>query len=198
MKYNWEALFAIWENRNHQLHQTQRIKEFEGLPVLQTAIKAEWSIGIGRLPASQFSNYFKVPMKQLLQKSMEYQKHWLMIIRQGRILMDPTNLLQDSFAESRALQQWIDISYEVNDEEGLPILIQSITNEWDIGINSLCSDNFSTHFSGSLQDLLLQNPQQLKRWFIEIRQARQDATTSQPLQDEFSFPGALRKWVGLH
>ena len=83
MKYNWEALFAIWENRNHQLHQTQRIKEFEGLPVLQTAIKAEWSIGIGRLPASQFSHYFKVPMKQLLQKSMEYQKHWLMIIRQG-------------------------------------------------------------------------------------------------------------------
>ena len=82
--------------------------------------------------------------------------------------MDPTNLLQDSFAESRALQQLIDISYEVNDEEGLPILIQSITNEWAIGINSLCPDNFSTHFSGSLQDLLLQNPQQLKQWFIEI------------------------------
>ena len=57
MKYNWEAVFSIWENKNKQLHNTQRIKELEGLSVLQNAIRAEWGIGLGRLPASQFSHY---------------------------------------------------------------------------------------------------------------------------------------------
>ena len=109
MKYNWEAVFSIWENRNKQLHNTQRIKQLEGLPILQEARKAEWRIGLGHLPASQFSHYFKTPLPQLLQKSMNSQKHWLMIIKQGQILMDPTNLLQDQFAHSKSLQQWIDI-----------------------------------------------------------------------------------------
>ena len=198
MKYNWEAVFSIWENRYKQLHNTQQIKELEGLSVLQNAIRAEWGIGLGRLPASQFSHYFKTPLPQLLQKSMDSQKHWLMIIRQGQILIDPTNLLQDQFAQSRALKQWIDISYEVTDEEGLPILIQAVTEEWTLGLDSLCPQAFAEHFSDTLNNLLSQPSEQLKLWFIEVREARKTTTSSQPIQDDFSYPGALRSWVGLH
>ena len=92
-----------------------------------------------------------------------------MIIRQRHIMrMDPTNLLLDKFAESRALYQWVDISYDVTDEEGTPILIQSITQEWHTGLDTFSRSTFSSYFEDSSPNLLKQPLQQLQMWFIEI------------------------------
>ena len=120
-----------------------------------------------------------------------------MIIRQGRILMDPTNLLEDQFAQSKALQQWIDISYEITENEGMTILTQAITEEWTLGLDTLCPLAFSNHFSGTLNDLLSHPSQQVKLWCTEVQEARELNHTTYPIQDEFSYPGALRSWVGL-
>ena len=59
IKYTWEMLFDIWNERNKKLHETKHIEELEGVPVMQQAIKAEWEQGLGRLPASEFSKFFR-------------------------------------------------------------------------------------------------------------------------------------------
>ena len=96
---------GIWDERNSQLHKTERIHDLEGMPVVREAIENKWKIGIGRLPASQFSQYFRLPLDKLMMKSYDYQKTWLTTIRQGRILLDPSNLCNDEIEESTSLQK---------------------------------------------------------------------------------------------
>ena len=40
-KYTWEMVVHIWECRNNQLHQTQRIHNLEGIVVAKKAIEQE-------------------------------------------------------------------------------------------------------------------------------------------------------------
>ena len=59
IKYNLEGLNAIWTKRNNQLHNTDRIRELEGIDLLKTSIETEWNIGLGQLAASEFLQYFR-------------------------------------------------------------------------------------------------------------------------------------------
>lgn len=71
IKTNWELIFQIWEHRNQHLHYTDRIKELEGSSELYRAVRRELKIGIGSLPVSGFSQYFKFSSgKQLLSKDI--------------------------------------------------------------------------------------------------------------------------------
>ena len=54
IKYLWDFIHSIWEGRNKQLHETQRIHDLSGLKALQAAIKQELQTGIGHLPASEY------------------------------------------------------------------------------------------------------------------------------------------------
>ena len=194
ISYNWKFVFQIWEFRNKQLHHTERIRELEGMTTVIDAIKAEWNIGIGHLPASQFSHHFKLPLEQLLKKDHEYLKTWLMIIRQGRILLDPRNLCHDEIGESDTLQQWLDISYIITDDEAAPVLKETIAAEWQLGKGGLPS-SFNKFFLGSVKTLLNKEVKVLKGWLKAIRQGRVRFDNDNLLLDEFSSPGALRSWL---
>ena len=74
-------------------------------------------------------------------------KQWLQVVRQAIILMDPTNLVDDAFSTSKALQKWIGISYHIGNHEGTPILHQDIQQELEApGLQRLpqCYDKYWT------------------------------------------------------
>ena len=122
VKYVWEFTHTIWNSRNTQTHETERIKELEGVSTLRQSVMDEWNQGLGGLPAAGFSHYFSMKSEELMNFSVDYLESWLLIVRQARILMDPQHLLSDEFAISQTLQQWIGISYDVSDEEETRIL----------------------------------------------------------------------------
>ena len=194
--YNWRTVFKVWEFRNEQLHHTERIRDLEGMPKVVNAIRMEWAIGIGRLPASQFSHYFNLPLEQLLKKNHDYLKTWLMIIRQGRILLDPSNLCQDDIKESEVLQKWLDISYVISDEEAMGPLKEVILDEWNIGKGNLPLQ-FHKYFLGSVKNLLKKEVNVLRKWLKDIRQGRIKFDNGNLLLDEFTSPGALKSWLEL-
>ena len=169
----------------------------EGVPLLKEAIRKEWAKGLGRLPASEFSQFFRQKIETILGKSIDSQKHWLFVVKQGRIMMDPTNLVEDEFMDSKALQYWIGISPNVTDKEGEPTLKEAITKEYDKGIKTLPTRGFSKYFQDELNTILAKTMKERKEWFLHIRRARIIYNCTQPLLDEFSQPGALRDWIGL-
>ena len=191
---NWKLITALWEGRNKQLHQTERINDLEGMPLVREAIETEWRIGLGRLPASQFSQYFSLPLDKLLERSHDHLKTWLSTIRQGRILLDPSNLCHDEFEEMSSLQKWLDISYVVSDDEGIPMLKEAIRAEWNIG-KGLLPITFNSLFQGSLRQLLQRNVQKMKLWLRTVRNGRIKFDNGNLLLDEFSSPGALQQWI---
>ena len=57
-QYGWKLIYKTWEQRNEQLHKTQRIADMEGMVQVKQSITNEYQRGIGRLPASEFSHLF--------------------------------------------------------------------------------------------------------------------------------------------
>ena len=197
IKYNWEFTHEIWTSRNTQLHETERVKELEGVSILRQTVMKEWEQGLGRLPAADFSHYFSMKSEELMNFSTDYLKSWLLIVRQGRILMDGRHLLNDEFATSRTLQQWIGITYDITDEEGHQILKRSASMEWEKGLNTLDASTYGKHFEHTLQEILNFPLASLKMWFVDIRNGRLASSTEDVLSDEFSHDGLLKVWVGL-
>ena len=197
IKYVWEATFVIWETRNAQLHQTERIHELEGVSILKQTITNEWKQGLGRLPTSDYSHYFTITIEALMEKSIEYLKSWLMIVRQARVMMDPSHLIHDEFAESIALQQWIGISYEITDDEARPTLEQAAELEWRQGIDELDTNIFEENFNITINNLLKLSTTNLTEWFVVVRNGRINSQSKNIIQDEFTYSGALKSWAGL-
>ena len=193
-KYLWEAIQFIWNERNDKLHNTMRAQELKGVPLLKEAIKKEMKIGIGSLPSQDFSRYFKADIEKLF-NCEEKMIQWFQVVRQGRILMDSRNLQQDEFAESKALQNWIGLSYSVSDEEGIPILIQAIITEMKEGLEGLPRE-MQQQFDLTVEEIQQQTLDQQKQWFCSIRSKREQLGCASVF-DEFSYSGALREWVGL-
>ena len=132
-----------------------------------------------------------------MEKPIDYLKSWLMIIRQARILMDSQHLLQDDFTESKALQQWIGISYDVSDKEARPLLDLAAEAEWLQGLDDLEANNFGYLFDITRNSLLNLSTDQLKHWFTTVRKGRVTSNSTHIIHDEFSQPGILQSWVGL-
>ena len=190
----WNLIFHIWEDRNNQLHETERIKDFEGAELLKQSIIKEWNKGIGRLPASEFSKLFQTDLDTLLAKNLEAQQHWFIVIRQGRILLDTTNVISDKFENSTALQKCLWISYNIKDKVALPILKESITIEWTIGPSTLPPLQYQQYLDTTLQTLLNTSIKYLKHWLHTIRKGRTRFDPTNVINDEFNYPGAIRHW----
>ena len=107
IRANWEFIFNIWTERNSKLHDTDRIKEFEGRPDLIEAIKNERRIGISRLPHNDFGYLFTMKEDTLFSRSLEGMKDWLAIIRGGRELHNDPKTPQDQFSRQGPLREWI-------------------------------------------------------------------------------------------
>ena len=195
--YFWNAVMHIWDERNKKLHDTERVVDMSGKDILQKSIMAEWKIGLGRLPASEYSIKFKLHPKELFTKHIERQKQWLMIIRQGRILLDPEHLIVDEFSSSKTLQKWIGISYEMTDKEGKIILEEAITSEWNIGIGNLPKKHYYNLFSSPLNNILRQPLEKMKEWFRRVRQGREKYDHTNLCHDEFCNPGIIQDWIGF-
>lgn len=73
------------------------------------AIKREWDIGLGTLPAIDFSHLFKIPLLMLLEKSTNSLIDWFSVIRTGRILHEDPQLPKDIFYSDSALCRWVGI-----------------------------------------------------------------------------------------
>jgi hypothetical protein len=99
----WNMIFNLWKFRNSKLHETDRILDMEGRKELDNAIIQEWNIGIGSLPAIEFSYLLSGKIEQTFTRSMQHKRSWLAIIRQGRVLHEDPNLLQDEFMTNGAL-----------------------------------------------------------------------------------------------
>ena len=194
IQYTWDGLLHIWDCRNIQLHETERINDLEGLPLLKKAAEAEWKKGLGHLPASEFSHHLRLPLDQLLSKSPETLKTWVMIIKQARVMMDPKNIVHDEFKSSKALQKWIDVDYSLKDDEALPTLTSAVSTEWCTGQGNLPSQ-YTQLFQGTLESLLKSDLVLLKQWLTTIRTGRLSYDTSNLIMDDFSYPGAFKDWV---
>ena len=198
LTYSWKFVFYIWEQRNKQLHHTARIKDLEGQPTLINSIQTEWYIGLGLLPASEYSRYFTMHINQILLKPLEWQQTWFQIIRQARILMDSLHLVEDEFTTSTTLQKWVGIYYTMSDEEVLPTLHNTIKNELQVGLGTLPSNIYQQYFLSPYASFIQQNSiTNQKSWLVIIRHARETYNTSNLLQDDFSRPGLFRSWLGL-
>ena len=105
----WELTWNTWDARNKQLHNTARINKLEGRDLLITAIQLEWNIGLGRLPASEFAHLLSGNLKSLLQSSLPALRRWLAVVRNGRILLDKQNIIDDEFMSDESLRKWVGI-----------------------------------------------------------------------------------------
>ena len=103
----WVILKDIWIGRNEQLHNTDRIHELQGRPLVLSAIEAEYQLGLHRLPACEFSIYFSTPLNIRLQSPLENLRIWLLTIRLGRQLHGGIDLIQDDFYTNGPARQWL-------------------------------------------------------------------------------------------
>ena len=195
--YSIKFIFHLWEYRNKQLHDTARIHDMEGLPRLQQSIKSELLIGLGLLPASEYSSYFTTTTDILFNKSLDSQKHWFLVVRQARILLDQLHLQHDEFTTSIPLQKWIGLSYKLDDADIMPTLLRSIKSELHTGLADLPSTLFYTSFQTTYNQFLSQPIKHLKSWLQYVRHGRETMDPSHLTHDEFSHDGPFRSWLGL-
>ena len=191
----WACLFQIWEGRNGQLHKTERIKDMEGLPLLKEAIRKEWEIGLGHLPASEFSHHLTLPVSKILDKSEEALKLWFLTIRQGRIVFDQGNLLHDDFYESKALQQWIGLSYTLHNDDVASRLEEAIATEVQIGLGNLPTTQFKSLFSTTTTTNITASMSLQKHWLRTVRQGRTLYDKDNLIKDEFSQVTLYQQWL---
>lgn len=191
----WTCLFDIWEGRNKQLHQTERIKDMEGIPLLKQAITKEWEKGLGRLPASEFSRHLSPPLSTIMKKSEESLKLWFLIVRQGRIVFDPDNVDNDDFSTSKALQQWIGLSYELQDAEAESRLDDAIRNEIKQGLGHLPTSTFASLFQQSMLPIDDSSLRDKITWFQVIRQGRRLYDIEHLNKDEFETMDLYKRWI---
>ena len=144
----------------------------------------------------KFSKYFRSNLSTLLHKDDDYLKQWLQVIGQASILMDPTNLAEDEFSTSKALQQWIGISYHIEDQEGLPPLQQAIKEELQLGLKGLPQE-YKELFSFTHKTIKQSPLQWQQECYYIIIEAREQFDCANLLSNEFSYARAMRDWVGL-
>ena len=88
----------------------------EGRQEIINAIKAEYDVGLSRLPAYGFSYMFKKKQEELTTTSMDNMIHWLSIIKQGRIVYKDPNRIKDDFFEPGALYNKLHLTELLEDE----------------------------------------------------------------------------------
>jgi exonuclease III len=111
MKAGWQLIHYIWEKRNAKLHDTDKLNELEGVPLLNKIIEEERNFGLHGLPATEFSNMFRINKNTLQNKSISFKKGWLATVKKGRILCNDVKQPLDEFDTNGALQEWIGLKF---------------------------------------------------------------------------------------
>ena len=106
-KLIWKLTKSIWLGRNQQLHDTDRIKELQGLPLVLQAIQSEYNLGLHPLPPSEFSVPFATTFESLQQRSIDSLCHWLLTVRLGHTIHGGINIIQDVFSSNGPMRSWL-------------------------------------------------------------------------------------------
>ena len=111
IRANWEIIHAIWLHRNDAVHEKQKLKELEGVPLLNQVIKRHWNVGVRRLPLTEFSYMFRITLTtDLIKKSVDTKKSWLATVKRARKMYEKESYIEDEFDNNEALAKWIDLN----------------------------------------------------------------------------------------
>ena len=106
MTAGWNLIMAIWQFRNETLQKPDNLETLEGKEILDHTIKKEWQVGLSKLPALEFSQYFRIKEQTLLHKTLQYKKDWLQTVKLARALYEDATE-EDEFDVNPALREWI-------------------------------------------------------------------------------------------
>ena len=107
IQHNWVTVHKLWIGRNEVLHQTSIINSLSGVVLLDIEIEKEYDAGYDDLPRT-VHKWYSIPKDQLMEKSTEYKKRWLLIVR---TVKEALNIAEYSlFTSSRALRKWIGLN----------------------------------------------------------------------------------------
>ena len=109
IKAGWELIENMWEFRNEAVHEKEKIKELEGVPVLDRCIREQWNRGLGQLPASEYSCMFRIKEEEIIKQQVESKKKWLATVKMARKLHRDEEQREDEFDKNTALRKWIGI-----------------------------------------------------------------------------------------
>ena len=105
----WNIIYAMWEHRNHVLHQEKEIESLSGMDIVQAAIKVELQRGLSTLDPLYYS-YFNINTQNIANMTTVEARNWLVLIRRAREAKG--FIYQDRIAESKALQKWIGLTIQ--------------------------------------------------------------------------------------
>ena len=106
------------KKRNEALHKVEKIQELEGLQILNKSINKEWKIGLSELPMIEYSHMFRIKEKELMEKSIEGKKDWLLVVKLARELHEDKERVIDKFDKNEELREWIGLKWEKNIYDG--------------------------------------------------------------------------------
>jgi hypothetical protein len=100
----WILIHKMWLGRNDVLHKKEVINSLSGQCLLDIEIEREYEAGYVGLP-EVVHKWFQQPKEELLDKSIEYKKGWLLIVK---TIKDSLQIAEYSiFTSSKALRRWI-------------------------------------------------------------------------------------------
>jgi hypothetical protein len=103
----WILIHQMWLGRNNVLHQKNIINKMSGESLLDIEIEREYDQGCATLPVVAHK-WFHQTKEELMNKSLDYKKGWLLIIR---TIKETLEIAEYSiFTSSRALRKWIGLS----------------------------------------------------------------------------------------
>ena len=117
IKASWTMLLSIWDFRNEKTHQKDNIETLQGVEHLDEAIDFEWKRGLHRLPALEFSQFFRIKRAKLIKKSTEWKKDWLLTVKLGRSIYNDESQLKNEFDTNPALREWIGLPKSATQRE---------------------------------------------------------------------------------
>lgn len=100
----WGMIYKMWLGRSDVLHRKDIIKNISGQCLLDIEIEREYEAGYEELP-TVVHKWFQQSKEQLLARSIEYKKGWLLIVKtvkEARQIAD-----YSIFTSSTALRRWI-------------------------------------------------------------------------------------------
>jgi hypothetical protein len=105
--HNWHMIYKQWLGRNEVLHQKEIINTLSGGALLDIEVEKVYDAGYEDLPPATHK-WFRMTKHQLMEKSVEYKKGWLLIVRSIR---ESLNIAEYSiFSSSRALRTWVGLA----------------------------------------------------------------------------------------
>ena len=96
-----------WTYRNDTLRKPKTIQALQGITHLKETVQLEWERGLSSLPTLEFSHLFRIKKEELMKKSLEGKKGWLVTVKLERELHGDISNELDIFDKNDALRFWI-------------------------------------------------------------------------------------------